>query len=111
MTNPNGQFSYIKLNPHERILVRTLLYDGIFRKLSLIETDGNRLKISDFDRETANTVFIDGVATITTRHLTDTEWGMLRTASPHMYHNILADSEASENDLSDIRNIYIVRLL
>lgn len=44
-----------------RVLARKIVFGGGVRNLALADRTGNRLVISDFDRETANTVFADGV--------------------------------------------------
>lgn len=46
---------------HNRVLARTLVYCGCVRKLALADLTGKHLAVSDFDMESANTVFADGI--------------------------------------------------
>lgn len=46
---------------HNRVLARTLVYRGCVRKLALADLTGKYLVVSDFDMESANTVFADGI--------------------------------------------------
>lgn len=43
------------------MLARTLVYRGCVRKLALADLTGKHLAVSDFDMESANTVFADGI--------------------------------------------------
>lgn len=45
----------------KRVLARTLVYGAGVRKLALADRCGDGFCVDDFDHETANTVFADGV--------------------------------------------------
>ena len=46
---------------HNRVLARKLVYRGCVRKLALADLTGKYLVVSDFDMESANTDFENGI--------------------------------------------------
>lgn len=94
--------------------MRTLIHAGAIRNLCLLETDGKRLKISDFDRETSHTVLIDGTVAILRRELTDSERQRLcRCKTSAECLNFYMESEATANryDSLDLDAVKIIRVL
>ncbi len=57
----------------QRVLARTVVYDGGIRKLALIDQSGDTLSVTDFDLETANTVFVDGIVVCMRRQMEHSE--------------------------------------
>ncbi len=58
---------------NKRMLVRELLYSRGRKKLALVDLTGPSMTISDFQYETANTVFVDGVALLIQKNAFATE--------------------------------------
>lgn len=56
----------IQLNPKQRILVRTLHYNGDTNSMAIVGICEGNIVISPCKTETANTIFIDGSLTLVT---------------------------------------------
>lgn len=75
---------------HNRVLARTLVYRGCVRKLALADLTGKHLAVSDFDMESANTVFADGIVLCM----------LARACDPSSYLEILAEALSLINDVN-----------
>ena len=102
---------------NKRMLVRELLYSRGRKKLALVDLTGPSMTISDFQYETANTVFVDGIALLirknafaSERELTDFFAILCTHPSVHdewLLHCILENKKAaSEGEAAD--NVLII---
>lgn len=57
-----------------RILARTLLHQGCISSLMLIDATGQEIRISHFDCETSNTIFLDATAMLLDGHHETFSW-------------------------------------
>ena len=75
---------------HNRVLARKLVYRGCVRKLALADLTGKYLVVSDFDMESANTVFADGIVLCT----------VAGACGPSVFPETLAEALSSINEVN-----------
>lgn len=75
---------------HNRVLARTLVYSGCVRKLALADLTGKHLAVSDFDMESANTVFADGIVLCM----------VARACDPSVFPETVAEALSSIKDVN-----------
>ena len=104
-----------------RVLARVLLSASGMRRLALADRQSGQLRITDFDRETANTVFADGVVVALSRRRFAGEEALadfietrrtLREINLHELQHIITvnDKAASEGEAAcDVILLQIVR--